>query len=174
MSLKKVIFNLGVSKGHTHTNIYKYILSACSKMVKQVRWKKNRNSKDNKQAKQHKGLASLSAKWRAPFRQSEERLRVFSSPSSNTAERKSSLACVASLTFSLSVYFDLSISPFLTLSPSICIPLSLSPSISLSLTHIYTHSQKHTQAGTLSLSAAKHSLSQTHKRARKAAWKTAL
>lgn len=33
-------------------------------------------------------LASLSAKWRAPFRQREERLRVFSSPSSNTAEKR--------------------------------------------------------------------------------------
>lgn len=33
-------------------------------------------------------LASLSAKWRAPFRQREERLRVFSSPSSNTAEMR--------------------------------------------------------------------------------------
>lgn len=31
-------------------------------------------------------LTSLSAKWRAPFRQREERLRVFSSPSSNTAD----------------------------------------------------------------------------------------
>lgn len=37
-------------------------------------------------------LASLSAKWRAPFRQREERLRVFSSPSSNTAEIKDQLS----------------------------------------------------------------------------------
>lgn len=33
-------------------------------------------------------LTSLSAKWRAPFRQREERLRVFSSPSSNTADMR--------------------------------------------------------------------------------------
>lgn len=33
-------------------------------------------------------LTSLSAKWRAPFRQRDERLRVFSSPSSNTAETR--------------------------------------------------------------------------------------
>lgn len=35
-----------------------------------------------------KRLASLSAKWRAPFRQRDERLRVFSSPSSNTEKRR--------------------------------------------------------------------------------------
>lgn len=34
---------------------------------------------------------SLSAKWRAPFRQREERLRVFSSPSSNTADETQKL-----------------------------------------------------------------------------------
>lgn len=33
-------------------------------------------------------LTSLSAKWRAPLRQREERLKVFSSPSSNTAETR--------------------------------------------------------------------------------------
>lgn len=36
-------------------------------------------------------LASLSAKWRAPFRQREERLKVFSSPSSNTAEMRETI-----------------------------------------------------------------------------------